>query len=136
MNLHAELQAHPPDRTKSAESDIETQMVSIVSSAGNPQEGAAKLVALVNSTFEQLDIDMTTVILKKVNSIWCCFACTSEEQLETLRYHYESELLKDELEKIFNMLTDKKITILQLKWDSDEYNECRLRLKELIAFGR
>lgn len=130
VGLHAELQAPPPESIESLENTIATKMKSLASSAGTE-----RVVEVVETALRNLGIDIRTVLCVPKNSIWCCFICTSVEQLETLRYHYESEFLKDELERIFNILTNKKILIQQLKWDADEYNERRQRLEQLIAFG-
>ena len=59
-------------------------------------------------------------------SIRCYFICTSDEELQQLRQHYDSGLMKNILEKIFTPLADndETICIRHLKWDLNDYNDC------------
>jgi hypothetical protein len=103
----------------------------------DPRVAGDKVHEYVNKIIADLTDGRSKTFFTKKRSILCCFICTSDEQLEILRYYYDSEILKEKLEKIFKMLVNRssEVRIKQLTWDSKDYEDCRQRLKKLISLG-
>jgi hypothetical protein len=74
---------------------------------------------------------------KKSNSILCYFICSSEEQIWQLRRWFKSGRLQTFLDNVFTLLvgSSEKISIDQLTWNLDDYNESLVRLSQLKALG-
>jgi hypothetical protein len=76
-------------------------------------------------------------IFRKSNSVLCYFICSYEEQIWQLRCWYKSGRLQTLLESVFTLLvgSSDRISIDQLIWNQDNYNDSLLRLSQLKALG-
>lgn len=137
--VHAELQLQSPGGADVTESKIVSQSeVRLCIECDEPQNlQTKKLLAEINGKLAELNVDPNKLILRKGNSILCCFVCSSEEQLQQLRYLYESGAMKRVLEDVFTVLSDddESIAIRELRWNLEEYNDSVQRLNLLKALG-
>ena len=123
----------------SVESGLVTQLRSLHVDKDDPEkEKKEKLLVEINNNLKELGANNDTFTVRKGNSIWCYFLCTTKEQLRLLRAHYESGQMTKVLMKIFTLLAGNVDVVMTqpLKWDSLGYNRSTQRLSRLIALGQ
>lgn len=99
--------------------------------------GMLQGIACNPTEVNELNNHLRGLALVKTNSILCYFICSYEEQIWQLRRWYKSGRLQIVLESIFTLLVgnNDRISIRQLTWNQDNYNESLLRLSQLKALG-
>ena len=90
------------------------------------EEAIASLERQVNTELERLGVTSHQFILVSKNSINSYFLCDSGELVHQLHGHYESGLMRDVLERIFNLLAGEKLNISRLQWITEEYQQLTL----------
>ena len=131
--FHAVIEEPSSGSVEKTEDSIVSRKNSVSSTdKNNPQEESKKkLRAKLSETIKKLK--SKNFILRKRNSILCCFICTSEDELHLLKQHYDDGVLRSVLEQIFTILAkdEKSIRIRHLHWDPNEYSNCLQRLRRL-----
>lgn len=86
----------------------------------------------LEAQLERIAMDSDQVSMSS-GSIYTIFICRSASELQQLRNHFESELLKEVLEQIFTLLAgiNEHIFIKYYKWDQGMFNKC---LQQLIGY--
>jgi formyltetrahydrofolate synthetase len=130
---YAVLNQPASGNTASAEMKIVSRVKSLKMAKTAEEENQIKmelgsLQEELNNLLKELGVDDRRFTLSTGNSIESYFICDSVEQLKALRGHYESGLMKTVLERIFTLLAGETITIHELKWPAEEYND---RLRQL-----
>ena len=112
---------------QSIETNIVSQIRSLSVKNSNQQEDYERkkqVLTELHDRLKELGVEGWRFTLSKQDSIASHFVCDSAEQLRTLGGHFESGLMKDALEKIFTLLAGKVVSICQLGWSPEEYNDC------------
>ena len=132
--VHAELKQPSSDSVENTEVKIVSQMKSLIITENDPKkEEKETCLAQLETYIKPLGAMGRKLVLAMGESIRCYFICTYEEELQQLRQHYESGLMKKVLEKIFTLLADNEETVFirHLKWDFIEYSNCVQHLSNL-----
>jgi hypothetical protein len=118
---HAVLDQPASGNTASAEIKIVSLLKSLKMAKTAEEKNQIEIELI--SLLKELGVDERRFTLSTGNSIESYFICDSVEQLKALRGHYESGLMKKVLERIFTLLAGETITIHELKWPAEEYND-------------
>lgn len=80
---------------------------------------------------------MMLVPTNSANRIRCTFICLHEQNLKTLRKHFESGVMKNVLREVFTLLVnvDKFAFYGDLEWDSEDYLRSVQQFNELRSVG-
>jgi hypothetical protein len=127
---HAVLNEPASGNTESAETKIVAFLKSLEAAKSAEEENQIEME--LNSLLQELGVNKCRFTLLTGNSIESYFICDSGEQLKELRGHYESGLMKAVLERIFTLLAKETITIRDLKWPTEEYDDRLLQIGKII----
>jgi hypothetical protein len=109
---------------------VETKIISHLSSSRTINEDQSQdeqvnpAMANLRRSLRQLGVRIQRFFARKGNSITTMFICESIEELQMLREHFDSGLMEEVLQNVFTTLADEQVCISQLKWTTEDYDNC------------
>ena len=119
------LDQPPTESLVQLENDIVEKYESLMIQAGDKQK---QLRQQVRDRLSAVDVGLDQVAIQHGTSLRIIIIRTSLQQLEQLREHYNSGVLKDVLEAVFVLLSGRDVRISSAEWKEEQFEKCRRQL--------
>ena len=126
-DVHADLSLPSSSNVDLVETKIVSYLRSSRTATDDQSQDGSSMTTLIR-LLRRLGMNRRRFFARKVNSISSLFICESVEELQMLREHYKSGLMKEVLQAIFTALADEPVSISRLEWTTDQYDSCLQQL--------